>query len=375
MSDPLGAAIPIPDDFPVTWAKAEDETRTWHRETTHCPETQPALAYSFWQTIWNGMDRSRAYSDEPWLPLLRWINTYIYVSEKLTVDSEEEDAATQRAKEARAAFGENVQAHWQDEFLPEIQGYLDRWDAVDLESVTTTQLQRHIDETWDGLLQIWTLHFRLGSGQRRKAFTDYYKELFGDDADLSVVHRLVQGLPNKTTTMGRALWDLSRHAPAEFAEGPIDDARAALAQSTAGKEFLDALNEFLTTYGHRGNHWGLQYPTWIEDPTPVLVMLRGCLADPERDPEAVFAAQAAEREQALSEVRGQYRGKRRRRVPSAFRRSPRCLREQSEREPPSDYRRSTSQTPTIQRYRTTTSPRRRTTTAQRDRQTRQATAG
>ncbi|SVD73301.1 uncharacterized protein METZ01_LOCUS426155, partial [marine metagenome] len=198
--------------------------------------------------------------------------------------------------------------HWHDEFLPEIQGYLDRWDAVDLESVTTTQLQRHIDETWDGLLQIWTLHFRLGSGHGRKAFTDYYKELFGEDTDLSVVHRLVQGLPNKTTTMGRALWDLSRHAPAEFAEGPIDDARAALAQSTAGKEFLDALNEFLTTYGHRGNHWGLQYPTWIEDPTPVLVMLRGCLADPERDPEAVFTAQAAEREQALSDVRAQLQG-------------------------------------------------------------------
>ena len=116
MSDSLGAAIPIPEDFPVTWAEAEDKTRTWHRETTHCPETQPALAYSFWQTIWNGMDRSRAYSDEPWQPLLRWINTYIYVSEKLTVDSQEEDAATQRAKEARAAFGENVQAHWQDEF-------------------------------------------------------------------------------------------------------------------------------------------------------------------------------------------------------------------------------------------------------------------
>ncbi len=308
MSDSLGAAIPIPEDFPVTWAEAEDETRTWHRETTHCPETQPALAYSFWQTIWNGMDRSRAYSDEPWQPLLRWINTYVYVSEKLTVDSQEEDAATQRAKEARAAFGENVQAHWQDEFLPEIQGYLDRWDAVDLESVTTTQLQRHIDETWDGLLQIWTLHFRLGSGHGREAFTDYYKELFGDDADLSVVHRLVQGLPNKTTTMGRALWNLSRHAPAEFAEGPIDDVRAALAQSTAGKEFLDALNEFLTAYGHRGNHWGLQYPTWIEDPTPVLVMLRGCLADPERDPKAVFAAQAAEREQALSEVRALLQG-------------------------------------------------------------------
>ncbi|SVD61102.1 uncharacterized protein METZ01_LOCUS413956, partial [marine metagenome] len=32
MSDPLGAAISIPENFPITWAEAEDETRTWHRE-------------------------------------------------------------------------------------------------------------------------------------------------------------------------------------------------------------------------------------------------------------------------------------------------------------------------------------------------------
>ena len=308
MSDAPGTAIPIPADFPVAWAESEDETRTWFRETTHCPEALPALAYSFWQTVWNGMDRSRGYSDEPWQPLLRWINTYIYVAGKLTVEPDEEEAANQRAKAARAAFGDNVQVHWEGEFLPEIQGYLDRWDDIDLKAASTVQLQRHIDESWDWLLKIWTLHFRLGASHGREAFTDYYKELFGEDTDLTIVRRLTQGLPTKTTAMGRALWDLSRRAPAEFAEGPIEEIMTALAQSTAGKDFLAALDEFLAAYGHRGNHWGLQYPTWIEDPTPVLIMVRGCLADPGRDPETAFTAQATEREQALGEVRAQLQG-------------------------------------------------------------------
>ena len=105
MSDPLGAAIPIPDDFPVTWAKAEDETRTWHRETTHCPENQPALAYSFWQTIWSGMDRSRAYSDEPWQPLLRWIDRVLVPRAWRYVDALPEDEQGKIAASAlRALF-------------------------------------------------------------------------------------------------------------------------------------------------------------------------------------------------------------------------------------------------------------------------------
>lgn len=312
MAQELGTPIPIPANFPFTWAEPQDETLTWYREDTHCPEPLPALASDFWQTVWNGMDRSREYSGAPWQPLLRWINTYIYISDRLTVEPNEEQAANQRAEKAQAAFGENVQAHWQDEFLPEIQSYLERWDNFDLEGESTAQLQQHIDETWDWLLQIWTLHFRLGSGHGRKLFGDYYKELFGEESDPAIVRRLVQGLPNKTTAMGRALWTLSQQAPTEFvesmAEGCADETKAALAQSPAGKGFLTALDEFLAAYGHRGNHWGLQYPTWIEDPTPVLVMLRGYLADPDRNPETIFAAQAAEREQALAETRTQLQG-------------------------------------------------------------------
>jgi phosphohistidine swiveling domain-containing protein len=311
MPESTGTPIPISENFPVAWPDPQDKTLAWQREYMHCPEAMPALAGDFWLTVWNGMDHSREYSGAPRQALLCWINNYIYMAFKLTVEPDEEEAANKKAEEARAAFGENVQTHWQEEFLPEIQDYIERWDRFDLEAASTTQLQQHMDETWDWLLRIWTLHFRLGSGHGRETFTNYYKELFGEDCDLAVVRRLVQGLPNKTTAMGQALWDLSQRLPREFAEtineNSADKIRAALERSTIGKDFLAALDEFLAAFGHRGNHWGLQYPTWIEDPTPVFVMLRGYLST-ERDPEAVFTAQTAEREQALSEVRGQLQG-------------------------------------------------------------------
>ena len=57
-----------------------------------------------------------------------------------------------------------------------------------------------------------------------------------------------------------------------------------------------ALDDFLTVCGHRGNHWGLHYPTWIEDPAPVFAALRGAATDLQ----IAFAAQAAKRKQALT---------------------------------------------------------------------------
>ena len=154
----------------------------------------PALGGDFWRTVWNGMDRSREYSGDPHQPLLRWINNYIYIGARLTIQPDEEEAANKRAEELRGIFGEKIPAQWQDEILPKIQGHLDRWDSFDLEAATTRQLRSHVAKTWDWLLEIWTLHFRLNASHGRKAFTDYYKELFGEGADLDIVWRMVQGL-------------------------------------------------------------------------------------------------------------------------------------------------------------------------------------
>ena len=63
-----------------------------------------------------------------------------------------------------------------------------------------------------------------------------------------------------------------------------------LGSSEAGRSWLADLATFLERYGHRGNHWGLQHPTWIEDPTET------------------FATHAAEREAAVIEVHARLQG-------------------------------------------------------------------
>src|SRR5262249_27202783 len=71
-----------------------------------------------------------------------------------------------------------------------------------------------------------------------------------------------------------------------------------------GRDFLAALHAYLQAYGRRGNRcFEPADPGWIEDPAPVLTMLKDYLAQLARDPEAERAALAAERERRLVEVR------------------------------------------------------------------------
>ena len=85
--------------------------------------------------------------------------------------------------------------------------------------------------------------------------------------------------------MGRALWALRQQSPKFLVDSsPIaatTDLLAALDQSGEGRQLRTALDDLLTACGHRGNHWGLHYQTWIEDPATVLAALCGAATDPQ----------------------------------------------------------------------------------------------
>jgi pyruvate,water dikinase len=76
----------------------------------------------------------------------------------------------------------------------------------------------------------------------------------------------------------------------------------ALESSAEGREFLAELDAYLDEYGQRGDLWGISYPTWAEDPTPVIKMLKDYVAQ-SSGPEEELASLSAEREQLLAETR------------------------------------------------------------------------
>jgi pyruvate,water dikinase len=131
---------------------------------------------------------------------------------------------------------------------------------------------------------------------------------------------VLRGLPhNVTTEMDLALWALAARVAVdppstELVTAPVDAARRALGSGAAPAVLADGLRGFLARYGHRGvAEIDLGAPRWRDDPSYLLGVLAGYLrADPERPPDRVFAAAAAEAEHtvdALAARAGGLRGR------------------------------------------------------------------
>ena len=138
---------------------------------------------------------------------------------------------------------------------------------------------------------------------------DLYQDLFSL-GDLES-HKLVQGFDNKTLEVDRALWDLSRKAKASdevrktFEEHAPGDVMNALAESDDGQAF--AIDTFLNLHGKRMSDWWISCRSWIEDPSPAMVTLKGYI-EQEGDPRQELKERAAERDDAVAAARERLQG-------------------------------------------------------------------
>jgi pyruvate,water dikinase len=81
-----------------------------------------------------------------------------------------------------------------------------------------------------------------------------------------------------------------------------------LGTTPAGRNFLADLEAYLQEYGQRGDKWSMYYPSWIEDPAPVINNLRDYMSQPGRDLAAEMHTLAARREARIVEARAQLQG-------------------------------------------------------------------
>jgi phosphohistidine swiveling domain-containing protein len=132
---------------------------------------------------------------------------------------------------------------------------------------------------------------------------------FGEDTQ-ELRGKLISGVTgNVTMESNKHLWDLAQIAKAE----PVVDQlvrryqgaelMAHLQETQEARPFLDALERFLSEYGHREIRMDVVYPTWGEDPTPVLGFVRSYLdADQAQSPHRQEARLVQERQEQTQAV-------------------------------------------------------------------------
>jgi pyruvate,water dikinase len=187
---------------------------------------------------------------------------------------------------------------WREELLPRIDELAARLEGFDPAAVEAGQwestLQKQERDMWRVFSDVH-LNTVINGYLAVEAFTNAYVERFGEEARPEVT-TLLQGFPNLSIERAAALWDLSRVALAD------DDVLAALEAGTrmpdsdAGRRFESGLAELMRRFGYTTNIGGSHLPTWREDPSIPLALVKAYARLPDdRSPRAAAAEQARAR--------------------------------------------------------------------------------
>jgi pyruvate,water dikinase len=244
----------------------------------------------------------------------RW-NTYFYMSQMPNVPPEQMAEMEGKAASLVQAGVASFWQRWESEWLPELKRTWAEWAETDLRALTDGELLALVDRALRVYERIWTIHFTaLPPGMiAMSAFQDLYADLFPERPSFDA-YRLVSGVENISLEAGRKLWALSRAARANaevravIESTPSEGVMAALDSSTAGREFLGQLWEFLNGYGKRSDSvQELNVPSWIEQPQPAIDSLKAYIRQDE-DPDIAHRELLEERERLVAETRSAIKG-------------------------------------------------------------------
>ena len=283
--------IPTPAGFPVQWDNPADAALLWVYSPAYY--AKPLLPLEFdlgaLPPVLAGNQVFARYG-AAFQSQARLINGYLFQATRYlpeTYDGAQAPLPDWRAEEIIPVIS-NVQQRWESAWLPEIQTHLAAWQAFDLTSATLPALVSHLDESVQRIDRLQELHIEVGVVffTAIHHFAEWLQGALGAEVD---VYPLLAGFESTGARSSQALWQLSRLALMQpevywiLRESPIEQLLPALSESDEGQEFLAAFQEFLQSYGYQGDKNYLSQPTWAEEPTPVLQMLRGYVTQPQRD--------------------------------------------------------------------------------------------
>ena len=298
---------PVPLEQSLQLGESERQIGYWIQDEVHFGHPLTPLFASFQvPALTVGTHRAFATLSMPILEFrARLVDGYFY---QWAVEAPDAEARGQRqrrlmAEEIIPSHPERFRRVVQEELLPLYADLERRARGLTTRDDALAALET-IGAAYD---LVWQRHFELVLPlmAARGALGDLLKRLTGRD-DPAVLNAIFAGVLTKTLETDRELRRLAESAPPEVAQAlasPQADWLARLEDTSAGRDFLTRLAAFLAEYGHRAAHsHEFVEPTWVEDPTQPLALIRTYLRQP-------FAFDAhvshllAERQAALATLR------------------------------------------------------------------------
>ncbi|MCH8115638.1 MAG: hypothetical protein IIB25_09185, partial [Chloroflexi bacterium] len=239
------------------------------------------------------------------------INTYYYNAIVPAVPPEQMEEAGKQAEEALKIAISRFAERWDNEWLPELRGYQDRWNAFDLNGATDEGLLAHLDWTLETFKRLWDIHFQvmIPALVAPSMFLDLYTDLIEGTSQMDA-YKLMQGIDNNSLRAGDDLWALSRSAAGSdeitslLSDTPTQGVMEALEHSDDGKSLIEGINAYLQKWGNRSDTViELADPSWVEDPSILIDNLKAYLKGSDENPRDKWVELVAERERLVAEAR------------------------------------------------------------------------
>ena len=259
--------------------------QAWHW-TSEEPDSRATLPLVASVRAWtrHGMAWThRRYQSPIGAQHMRRLLTHVFTASEVLDLSEEEAAARAAAGLAQMrADGDALDQQWEDEWFPEIRARMTEAVSMDPSGTGPEEIARlwaQLDETGR---RLWSIHFDIVMPAHfaLRELDELVRQHFGDDPVHSA-RALTAGETSWTTRTAEALDKLVTQAraggPSVTQAMAAADPGAALAATAEGRDFQAAVGAFVAEYGKKLTG-GLTDPSWIENPAPVLAMVRAAAA-------------------------------------------------------------------------------------------------
>ena len=320
------------DEFPVQWDSPEEQGLFWVYDDLHCPHPLSPMYFDiggWWLSCDHMFRRFGTPFAVDWLA--KNVNGYLYTA-AVPADPELQVGATEYGHRYAArvpvdgtyaermgayldgvlpVYGEHFADWWRDRLVPEmlhnfayLEGVLDR--AGELSRMELAVLLEDAIDVHDRHWKIhWMLNFAQLSATLRLRAT---MERVRGTVDEELLGRLQNSAEDRNWDSVEGLWQLKETVKADpelaaLFVGSGAQIRAALQGSPAGRTFLaERLEPYQREFGWRAV-WSheLIFPTFREDPDPILEQVRGYV-DTDYDYPAALRTVAEDLDRATAEL-------------------------------------------------------------------------
>ncbi len=296
---------------PVQTFRKEDEENFWFLDF-HWPRGLTPMGL-----IWNedGYNwASQLAAEQMPLPPGRGITcrlggTHTYGSPLPVNDLREIGQRARRLERSLPPFLQNFDGIWGD-MREEVNESWDFFRGVDHSALSLEDLRENLIQARQYHKRAFEIHFQVMYPLLAN-YIGFYSMCTELGLDPGQIGKFLQGYDTKIMETDRELWKLTSAARAAgldqvFASSDAGQIRSALSAhgGTAGT-WLTTFDDFLQVYGYRTEgSCDIALPSWIEDPTPALGMIKSFLQkDTVHDFEQARNAAIEEREEAVDAAR------------------------------------------------------------------------